>query len=109
MKGKIVLVPFPFTDLSQTKLRPALVLVERESDCVVAFVSSKVPEELEATDVVVSDEDAEFPSTGLKTTSVIRLDKVATLSKSMILGEIGEVGEQLKKDINSKLRESYQL
>ena len=73
MKGKIVLVPFPFTELSQTKLCPALVLIERENDCVVAFISSKVPEETTATDVVVSKDHAEFPSTGLKTTSVIKV------------------------------------
>lgn len=44
MKGKIILVPFPFTDLTATKLRPALVLLEGEQDVVVAFISSKVPQ-----------------------------------------------------------------
>lgn len=43
MKGKIVLVPFPFTDLSASKLRPALVLYEGYRDVVVAFISSKIP------------------------------------------------------------------
>ena len=74
MKGKIVLVPFPFTDLSRTKLRPALVLVERERDCVVAFISSKIPDELTSTDILVSEDHAEFPTTGLKKTSVVKLD-----------------------------------
>jgi len=49
VKGKIVLIPFPFTDLTSTKLRPALVLTEGEKDCVVAFISSKVPSELSST------------------------------------------------------------
>jgi mRNA interferase MazF len=40
-KGDIVLVPFPFTDLSGSKIRPALVLVGQELDVTVAFITSK--------------------------------------------------------------------
>jgi len=43
LKGKIVLIPFPFTNLTTTKLRPALVLLESEKDVVVAFISSRLP------------------------------------------------------------------
>jgi mRNA interferase MazF len=42
LKGRIVLIPFPFTDLSASKLRPALVLYEGEQDVVVAFISSRM-------------------------------------------------------------------
>jgi mRNA interferase MazF len=39
MKAKIVLAHFPFTDLSGSKLRPALVIHEDEQDVIVAFIS----------------------------------------------------------------------
>ena len=41
-KGKIVLIPFPFTDLSGSKVRPAIILSNNKKgeDCLVAFISS---------------------------------------------------------------------
>ncbi len=33
----------------------------------------------------------------------MKLDKIATISKELILGEIGEIGSKLKKEINSKI------
>ena len=109
MKGKIVLIPFPFTDLTSAKLRPALVLIESENDCVVAFISSRVPTEPSSTEVLIREDHKEFAGTGLKRSSVLRLDKVATVSKSLMLGEIGQIGESLRREVNRKLREAYQL
>lgn len=53
MKGKIVLVPFPFTDLTAAKLRPALVVYEGEEDVVVAFISSGLPSAPSGVDVLL--------------------------------------------------------
>ena len=103
MKGKIVLVPFPFTDLSASKLRPALVLHEGDRDLVVAFISSKIPPQPTESDVIITKDHPEFPLTGLKVDSVIKLDKIATISKSLITGEIGEVGKTIREEINKKL------
>lgn len=66
MKGKIVLIPFPFTNLTAAKLRPALVLFDGEGDVVVAFISSRVPHKPALTDVVVEESHPEFVLTGLK-------------------------------------------
>lgn len=41
-KGDVVLVPFPFTDLSSKKRRPALVLLASEYDVVLAFITTKL-------------------------------------------------------------------
>jgi len=51
----MVLIPFPFTNLTATKLRSALVLFEGERDVVVAFVSSRVPREPGPTDIMVDE------------------------------------------------------
>ncbi len=71
MKGKIVLVPFPFTDLTAVKLRPALVLFEGERDVVVAFMSSRIPDELKQTDVLIEEAHPDFKITGLKTSPLV--------------------------------------
>jgi len=107
MKGKIVLIPFPFTDLSATKLRPALVIYEGSKDVIVAFISSKVSSQPSDTDVVITKNHPEFPLTGLKVDSVIKLDKIATLSKSLIIGELGEIGPNIKDEVNRKLRKIF--
>jgi mRNA interferase MazF len=106
LKGKIVLIPFPFTDLTATKLRPALIIHESEKDVVAAFISSRI-QQPKAADIVVDEKHTEFKQTGLKVTSVIKLDKVATISKELILGEIGEIGVKLKKEVNRKITEIY--
>ncbi len=61
MKGKIVILPFPFTDLTTAKIRPALVLCENEYDVVIAFISSKVPLSLSPADIIITKGDRGFP------------------------------------------------
>ena len=109
MKGKIVLVPFPFTDLTAAKLRPALVIYEGEKDVIVAFISSKIPYELSEIDVLITKKHRSFKKTGLKVDSVIKLDKVATVLKDLIVGELGELDDELRREVNRRLRKVCQL
>ena len=61
------------------------------------------------TDVVVEESHSEFVLTGLKVSSVIRLDKIATILKDLVVGEIGELGSELKREVNLRLRKVYRL
>lgn len=58
-------------------------------------------------DVVVEEAHPDFRITGLKVSSVIRLDKVATILRDLVIGEIGEIGGTLKSEINSRLYKTY--
>ena len=81
-RGKIILVPFPFTDLTSQKIRPALILSEPgrvTGNVIVAFITSKIPKLEPRGSVVVKEKTPGFGQTGLKVPSLIRCDKIATL------------------------------
>ena len=107
LKGKIVLIPFPFTDLSSKKLRPCLVIYEGEYDVIVCPISSKINKYNPETSVLVDENHPEYELTGLKVSSIIILNKVATIHKFLIYGILGELGEELKEEVNKKLNNIY--
>lgn len=106
-KGKIVLVPFPFTDLSGNKVRPCLVLYEQKSgdDCIVLFISSIKQARTGSFDIQINASK----TNGLKTDSIIKLDKIATLQKKIILGELGTLEPKYMKIINQSLMRMFGL
>ena len=68
-KGKIVLVPFPFDDLSAAKVRPAVSLTDpigSHRHLVLAFISSQIPDVVIPTDLVLRTTDPDFAATGLR-------------------------------------------
>ena len=104
-RGDIVLVRFPFSDYSSTKLRPALVIsATNEKDICVAFISSVVPLELEKTDFLLQVEDDGFIQTRLKKDSVFKMNKIATLDKNIISGRLGIISKRLQEKLDEKLR-----
>jgi mRNA interferase MazF len=105
-KGDIVLVPFPFTDLTGQKVRPALVLSvsKRGEDCIVAFISSQKSKRGAFDVLVVSS-----TSNGLKADSIIKVDKMATLQKKIVLGELGALESGILSYVDKKLKGIFQL
>jgi mRNA interferase MazF len=112
IKGKVVLVPFPFDDLSATKVRPAVCLTEAigaHRHVVVAFITSRVPRDLLPSDVLLEPKDRDFTLTGLRVTSTLRLHRLMTISASLIRRELGELSTTVQVAVASKLRQLFVL
>ena len=100
---------FPYTDLSVSKPRPALVLHEERDEVVLAYISSRVPILPSDTDVLILRKDPSFEATGLKRDSVIKLSVLTTLKNWFIEGLFGEIDDSLRDEINAKLASCYRL
>lgn len=91
-QGEIILVPFPFTNLSTIKQRPVLVLSRNDSnkinnDIVTCGITSNLSEKNFA--VLISQKDLDLGS--LPKISNIKVDKLFTLEKSIVRKKIGRV------------------
>ena len=106
--GEICLASFPFGDTAGMKLRPVLVLagpVGPIPDVLVAYISSVLPAALMPSDLVLDPAKPEFHSTNLKTASVLRLRKLATIHASMIARQLGTLPQSQKTTVAAKLRD----
>ena len=103
-KGHIVLIPFPFTDLSGNKLRPAVILAQTFADITVCFITTQLQKQV-PTDILIEPSD----SNGIKQPSLIKVSKIATLQKTLAVGRIGSLGDNELEKLNSKLKLLFQL
>ena len=84
--GQIVIVHFPFSDLTASKLRPALVLAEvGRGDWILCQITSQPYGDPNAVRLGTSD----FARGGLRLTSYVRPGKLFTAHSSLITGHAG--------------------
>jgi mRNA interferase MazF len=108
-QGDIVLVPFPFTDLSGAKQRPALVisperLNNQRADLVVVALTSQIPATFSEDELLLSN--ADMAVGGLPKRSVVRLAKIFTIHQALIRQKLGQLPEATVKSILQKLKQS---
>ena len=111
-KGKIVLVPFPFDDLSATKMRPAACLTDPvgpHRHVVLAFITSSPPAYLLDTDILLDHRDPSFQATGLRVSSTLQVHRLLTVSTAIIVRELGMLSSELQDDVENTLRRLFQL
>ena len=101
------LASFPFGDSAAAKLRPVLLLsgaLGSVPEVLVAYISSVIPNTLLPTDIVLDPATTGFSSTHLKTKSVLRLHKLATIHASALVRRLGIVSSQSSAEVRAKLR-----
>ena len=106
--GDIVLIKFPFTDLSAAKVRPALVISNdeynrREQDILFMLITSNT-NRLAKEDLQVDSKQTEYKLTGLKKDSAFRVNKIHTLDKNIAVRKLGYVGTDILSEIKSRLK-----
>jgi mRNA interferase MazF len=110
-QGDVLLVPFPFTDLSAVKQRPAVVvspdrLNKVRPDLVVAAITSQIPDVLGDDEVRLSDTD--LSAGGLPKPSIVKLGKIFTIHRGLIRKKLGRVPSRTLEEILKKLLGSLQ-
>jgi len=94
--GAVVLVPFPFSNLSQAKLRPAIVLADAaRGDWILCQVTSNPYGDARA----VPLHDTSFASGSLRTDSYARPAKLFTANSELIVGQVAQLRVQSLREI----------
>jgi mRNA interferase MazF len=98
VRGDVVIVPFPFSDLTQAKRRPALVVAPLVgNDVILCQITSQTIHDSYA--LTITEED--FVSGGLNQVSNIRPNRIFTADQSIILYSVGHLQlERLEEVIN---------
>lgn len=103
---EVVKVPFPFTDIHSTKVRPAIVISAQKfnagigSSILSMITSLKPSKELWPSDIEIED----LTSAGLPVPSIIRL-KIFTLDHRLILLRLGHLSKTDQSQLQKKLRD----
>ena len=94
--GAVVLVRFPFSDLSETKLRPAVVLADAgRGDWILCQVTSKPYGDTRA----IRLEDTSFSSGSLRVLSYARPGKLFTANRDLIVSGVATLKSQSLKQV----------
>jgi len=110
-RGEVVLIAFPFTDLSTTKMRPALIVSSNEFnsrnlDVILAAITSQIPKKIPTTDHLLALDDQK--QAGLPKTSLVKLGKVVTLDQRLVRKKLGSLSDPTLSLLTLKLHQLLQ-
>jgi len=91
--GDIILVPFPYAELRDVKVRPAIVIAEtadKYNDLIISAISSVVPLKLNKNEIILQPNSIN----NLRAISVIKVDRIFTLKKDLKIADLGELNRE---------------
>jgi len=104
IRGDVVVVPFPFSDLTYAKRRPALVITELEGDDIILCqITSQYVRDKYAIPIVNKD----FENGGLKVKSNVRPNRLFTADKNIILYRIGHLKKNKIREVINKIKKHF--
>jgi len=100
VKGDVVVLPFPFSDLSKSKRRPALVVAKLEGDDIILC---QITSEARVDDYSIVLSDNDFKTGKLNLTSLIRPNRLFTADKSIVIYKIGSLKDSKIKEVEKEI------
>ncbi|MUL37367.1 type II toxin-antitoxin system PemK/MazF family toxin [Gloeocapsopsis dulcis] len=105
VKGDVVVVPFPFSDLISTKRRPALVVAElTRNDLILCLITNQTANDSYTTLI----EDDDFETGSLNKTSYVKSNRVFTANEQIIAYKAGTLTSEKTNEVIDKLIAIFQ-
>ena len=102
IKGDIIVIPFPYSDLSISKKRPALVLADlKGDDIILCQITSQYVKDSYA----ITLNDSDFTRGSLNKPSNIRPNRLFTAEKNIVIRKIGRINPEKFEKVIDKLFE----
>jgi len=109
-KYDIVSILVPFTDLSNCKVRPAIILAVLDADIIVACITSKINGSKQAGEIAnIFIPVAPSIENGLSKLSYVQLSKIITLDKSLISCRLGRIDADVLQKISTNLFDFFKV
>jgi len=100
VKGDIIVIEFPYSNLKNVKRRPVLILkIPKGEDIIVAQITGESYENY--VEIPLKKED--FKQGSLKRDSYIRIDKIASIEKSLIKYKAGSLKQEKFNEVIDKI------
>jgi len=113
-RGDVILVDFPFTDLAQAKVRPAVVVQndrdnQRLRKTIVAMVTGNLRRNGDQSHLLIDPGTPDGASSGLYAPSLASCNNLFTIAQASVLRTVGRLSDVLKRLLNDCLKTAMEL